>query len=959
MKGLICLLLILNLSSNKAQNAPNFPTLIPPTPQAQLYMRYGDIPVNLSSGVPNINIPIYDIEIEDLRFPIDISYHASGNKVKDISSVVGLGWVLNAGGIIVQSVNNSYDSGDFFFKSIDEATNLLYQQAADDVYNVSWIQYSAGNLYPQMGGGDPASDRYFYNFNGNIGVFYYNIENGQIENVPYSPMRINKINKGFEITTTDGVIWSFIELGSSRSSLGIIGGGSVEYYLSNIKLPQSGEDIVFTYGDSESYSILYSSQTGLNQQIPEFKSIYTDYGNVGYGKYDLIIDVRGPDLKAGFGNASTHVHTTYPLLTKIEWKNNSILLNYKKDRIDAVKCRLDNIIVKAQGDSIINATLLNNKYLGNDSENYRMLLDGILVNGMKYGFEYDQTLLPKFGSYSEDFWGYYNRIPSSENLPFMWHNHIDLEYRSIREPNFAFTQAGILKKVIYPTGGWSSFEYEQNKGTKVYASGFGDKKPSDINEFGGLRIKKINNYDGSNLEAKIYEYEGYATTNLTLDHFRYNYTKFYVPDILHGPAYNHIVTHPEFGINDLFASEVLCTSADGNGYPLTDNGSLPFYNKVTEYKISGENRLEKTEYEFLREGPYSPDYIQNNDRGAVSPLLSSKKMYRKDNNSYTLIKEENYKYKKITKGQFLTGIRVKEINKTDPDFIEPNINHPARYYLLLGFLAEKGFQYHFNFDLSEKTAIRDFELLEQLVTKEYKDGKTFETKIDYSYDPSFRVLTPIETIKTNSNMASYKEEITHPFNYTTIPYTSMVSKNIISPAVKTSITYNNNNISNVFNEYRLDGTKFVVDRVSVGSNDVLESRLQYHNYDQYGNPLYISKDDATKVVYLWGYNGQYPIAEIKNATYDQVKAALGVAPESLSSAAIPDYIKIEALRTNTNLLNALITTYTYKPLVGILTATDPRGVVTSYEYDSFNRLSGIKDANGKLINTYDYHYQNQ
>jgi YD repeat-containing protein len=36
---------------------------------------------------------------------------------------------------------------------------------------------------------------------------------------------------------------------------------------------------------------------------------------------------------------------------------------------------------------------------------------------------------------------------------------------------------------------------------------------------------------------------------------------------------------------------------------------------------------------------------------------------------------------------------------------------------------------------------------------------------------------------------------------------------------------------------------------------------------------------------------------------------------------------------------------------------DPRGVVTTYEYDAFGRLQTIKDHNGNKLEGYDYHYK--
>ena len=143
---------------------------------------------------------------------------------------------------------------------------------------------------------------------------------------------------------------------------------------------------------------------------------------------------------------------------------------------------------------------------------------------------------------------------------------------------------------------------------------------------------------------------------------------------------------------------------------------------------------------------------------------------------------------------------------------------------------------------------------------------------------------------------------------------------------------------------------------------VLEPRIVYNDYNTYGNPLYIVKDGVDQVVYIWSYKGQYPIAEIKGATYTDVKAALGnytdTQVETLAAKPDPtaDMATINNLRTK--LPNALVTIYTYKPLVGILTMTDPRGVLTKYDYDSFGRLIKVTRDN-KVIETYDYHYKNQ
>jgi YD repeat-containing protein len=57
--------------------------------------------------------------------------------------------------------------------------------------------------------------------------------------------------------------------------------------------------------------------------------------------------------------------------------------------------------------------------------------------------------------------------------------------------------------------------------------------------------------------------------------------------------------------------------------------------------------------------------------------------------------------------------------------------------------------------------------------------------------------------------------------------------------------------------------------------------------------------------------------------------------------------------------DAQVSTYTYKPLVGMTSATDPKGQITYYEYDNYNRLANIKDQDGKILKHTDYHYQGQ
>jgi YD repeat-containing protein len=133
--------------------------------------------------------------------------------------------------------------------------------------------------------------------------------------------------------------------------------------------------------------------------------------------------------------------------------------------------------------------------------------------------------------------------------------------------------------------------------------------------------------------------------------------------------------------------------------------------------------------------------------------------------------------------------------------------------------------------------------------------------------------------------------------------------------------------------------------------------------------MYVSKDSVF-IIYLWSYRGQYPIAEIlfgNNSTYSEVektiKNTFGVSSlNALSEFSIPNETLLRNGRLQEALPEAQITTYTYKPLLGLTSQTDPRGITTFYDYDGFGRLKEVyynENNKKKVLESYDYHYKNQ
>ncbi len=108
-------------------------------------------------------------------------------------------------------------------------------------------------------------------------------------------------------------------------------------------------------------------------------------------------------------------------------------------------------------------------------------------------------------------------------------------------------------------------------------------------------------------------------------------------------------------------------------------------------------------------------------------------------------------------------------------------------------------------------------------------------------------------------------------------------------------------------------------------------------------------------VYLWGYKNKHVVSEIKNVTYAQVLEVLGQTLVDHASASVPsdaDTLAINSLRNNTSILKDIqITTYTYRPLIGVLTSTSPSGVTTYYDYDLCDRLEETYIYKNNIVST--------
>ncbi|NER12754.1 hypothetical protein GWK08_04830 [Leptobacterium flavescens] len=219
----------------------------------------------------------------------------------------------------------------------------------------------------------------------------------------------------------------------------------------------------------------------------------------------------------------------------------------------------------------------------------------------------------------------------------------------------------------------------------------------------------------------------------------------------------------------------------------------------------------------------------------------------------------------------------------------------------------------------------------------------------------------------NGTSTHRKTELFYPVeSYPTSEYTQdeqtvitkMVTLNQISSPIYTK-NYEDgvllSSLQNVYKEYHTDMIKMKEVKTKK-ANEAVERRINYVHYDTNCNPVELSQEDGAPITYLWGYNQTYPVAKIDNATLAEVATALSTTTSSLLENGITNLSSLNNLRTA--LPNAFVSTYEYDLLAGVTTMTDPRGYTTTYQYDEYNRLQAIRDADNRLLSDYQYHYKN-
>jgi len=255
--------------------------------------------------------------------------------------------------------------------------------------------------------------------------------------------------------------------------------------------------------------------------------------------------------------------------------------------------------------------------------------------------------------------------------------------------------------------------------------------------------------------------------------------------------------------------------------------------------------------------------------------------------------------------------------------------------------------------------------VEKITEYDYYDGENNDaatTTIDWGnplvlapppqggLDPVNFLLKTVTTIDSDQN--EIKQYYEYPDNYNSL-YTGLKSKNMVSVPIKEEYLVNG---ELKFTKKTNYGSTSLPQSIATAKDDnMLETRLNFEVYNAEGDLIQISQPDGLKTVFIYGHGGRYIVAKLENTTRDTVAAL----PEFDTNCSVTNNLTPSQVTSLQSIPNTLVTIYTYDPMVGVTSITDPRGRTQTFEYDAFHRLKLAKDADDNIISKNDYNYKPQ
>lgn len=1030
---LFAFLSAISLPVLKGQSIKSIVPTIPTSPQAESIKKHGEFGINYFTGIPDISIPLFEIDHHGYKLPVKLTYYPQPFKPGYNYDVFGHGWSLSLISCVSRSVKYAPDE-EYDFKLHDNIMENNYLIFKGNMMDCN-LEYDPFNVtLPDGSSFEMIIARDYY------GNLEYLISNGRSVKVQcnYGFSNINS----FEITDENGVKYTFEGADTPYIGTAKYANSYVSWQLTRIEVPEAPDDpLLFQYENN-------------------IQALGYGYSERGLTASHVFIGSPGQDIPPHLYQVSSSTQSTnysykMSLLTSVSYGSTSVRLMYenwpsashnyvkqiklldKNESVKTISLGIDKRWTVYPGASLKDSTaqlmsvqMANPQYSGN-TEKYSLSYENesyFVFNGTDHwGYlnAYDSyrdvaqiAFYCEFGGYEWLSTGMASLLTKSETdkTPYYKLMMSSNPYTNNRAPASTYYH-GILKKIGYPTGGYTEFMFENNKcltSTDYDGSYIYNKKKRREMDAGGFRIAKITNYTADNLEldTKLFKYgplryfpikdnEQEIPQPFSMDHTNvgepvvdptvlsyasttYSYTPSSInfmlaglsPRGIHEPFYDPFHNtngHDGIGGNTDYKWE--CTFSSNNFRSLLDGRPSVVYPEVTVYNgkadtydlPSIEHITGKTVYKYDTYEPsaYDTAFFESPQYYGV---MGNTLYYESFSFRYnTMLEKRDYSY---TGSGFL--LKRKELNSwmfsfrpvTDylythsyPDDFLPNVNSTT---------VRDFFSY--------KTRNIGTKLLtDRIVTSYEKSGSEITTQEYLSYNERWQLGYKQSHNSRGDMLETYLD---YPQvgqgGSTSSAIAKMVEKNIISPVIEARTTYDGKNVQGERVQYAeypsgsgyilMPARSYKMEFNPPGTQYTLQDEVL--SYTVHGNPVEFVGKDGIHSVAIWGYDDRYMVAMVKNATYPDVSAALNQLGIANSQGMLTS---VEALDSSTASQviqrlpsSAQVTTYTYRPLVGMTSTTTPNGVTTYYEYDAFNRLKRtyiIENGQQKTVQSYDYHYK--
>lgn len=928
------------------------------SPTAKSFQRYGEIPVSLYTGTPDISIPLATMKSGNLTLPVELSYHSGGIKADDRPGPTGLGWTLIAGGAITREkydLPDELDERGFFYKhsyisSFDKNPSLIQDMI-----------YRDGD--PAIADYDLQPDKFSFNFPGYSGFFIMDTE-GEWHVVCSRPIKVesytlaspisitvcswnsipahnSKLIKTFVLIGEDGTRYEFgddaIDLNIDVRRQNSATWEASAWYLKSITAP-NGDEIRYFY-DRKEFIVNFSNVTNVsyvmggdgmtaaanfpdeNQGILlspvylrsiqggsfSFKFIYSqskqlDYALVDYGRR-IATDVNAE--KPDISNEPVYVGdytTSRKEDGKIKWY-----------QLDCIECtdRSKYLTVKFNytADDSVRLMLNSVSLCGEDAKTYE-----------QYSFSYhNYNKLPKYLSRQTDHWGYYNRCVTDIDTPL-----------TTCMTDTVAVRFGSLREIIYPTGGKSVFEFEANtysRVTNTTSAGSLDDVSDSI--AGGIRIRRITDVpnDGSPVRTREFLYcKDYSNSKKGLKSSG-------ILECL--PEYSHKVPYPDnfmlIEYSDRPLSNIINNAGLHIGYP-----------EVVERDGSGGYTIRR----FA--SAQDPDYKDQNPKTMSNPSKflpvsgkagyrgmlysecvydSSDRLLRERRTGYTVLGG----YEKYVPSLYLTASLISAVG-TKP-------MHTQVYFPNYKYSLFKIFTYSMR-KTSEIESVYEPNSPAPLTKSHY-----------YTYNSDGQ-LTCDSMVTCRKGVAV--SDVTS--TYYEWEHNSQFADRFYKSYPRTAVTRHGGHfVKSQTYSYAMTGpydkTPYVASITETRPGNNVRTLYRCREADYYGRPLLTCNADGLYKAYLWAPDRLYPVAEISLPDSTAYTILKNLNPQV---SLFPDILYPLFAQLRASLPGAMVTGYNYTPHLGVTSVTDPSGRTIRYDYDSFGRLCGIRDAAGNLVTSYGY-----